>query len=49
MTPVMPVASAEHIASRSDLHSLPPVFYANPYPVYGVLRAQESVRRLPDG
>ena len=49
MTPAMPPARAEHIAATFDLRALPPDFYANPYPVYDVLRAQEPVRRMPDG
>jgi hypothetical protein len=40
---------AEQIASSFDLRSLPPDFYANPYPVYARLRATEPVKRLPDG
>ena len=49
MTPVMSAARAEQIAATLDLRALPPDFYANPYPVYDVLRAQEPVRRMPDG
>ena len=49
MTPAMPAARAEQIAATLDLRALPPDFYANPYPVYDVLRAQEPVRRMPDG
>ena len=49
MTPVMSAARAEQIAATLDLRALPPDFYANPYPVYDVLRTQEPVRRMPDG
>ena len=49
MTPVMSAARAEQIAAKLDLRALPPDFYANPYPVYDVLRAQDPVRRMPDG
>ena len=49
MTPQMSAARAEQIATTLDLRALPPDFYANPYPVYDVLRAQEPVRRMPDG
>lgn len=49
MTPQMSAARAEQIATTLDLRALPPDFYASPYPVYDVLRAQEPVRRMPDG
>ena len=49
MTPVMSAARAEQTAATLDLRALPPDFYANPYPVYDMLRAQEPVRRMPDG
>ena len=49
MTPVMSAARAEQIAATLDLRALPPDFYANPYPVYEVLRAKAPVRRMPDG
>ncbi|MEA3106104.1 MAG: hypothetical protein QOI88_709 [Gammaproteobacteria bacterium] len=32
-----------------DLRTLPPSFYADPYPTYAALRAASPVRRLPDG
>jgi cytochrome P450 len=48
-TLAMSQARAREIAARFDLRALPPDFYANPYPVYDVLRAQEPVRRMPDG
>ena len=37
------------IAAGFDLRALPPDFYANPYPVYQLLRETEPVRRMPDG
>ena len=40
---------AHEIAARFDLRALPADFYANPYPVYRVLRQTEPVRRMPDG
>ena len=49
MTPLMSAARAEQIASAFDLRALPPDFYANPYPVYDVLRARSPVHLMPDG
>ncbi|MEJ5990117.1 cytochrome P450 [Ramlibacter sp. PS3R-8] len=40
---------AREIAAGFDLRALPADFYANPYPVYDVLRETEPVRRMPDG
>ncbi|WP_332824827.1 cytochrome P450 [Ramlibacter sp.] len=40
---------AREIAAGLDLRALPADFYANPYPVYDVLRETEPVRRMPDG
>ena len=40
---------AQSIAATFDLRALPPDFYANPYPVYDVLRKQCPVRLMPDG
>ena len=40
---------AQSIAATFDLRALPPDFYANPYPVYDVLRTQSPVRLMPDG
>ena len=40
---------ASGIAKNFDLRNLPPDFYANPYPVYDVLREQSPVRLMPDG
>ena len=37
------------IAATFDLRALPADFYANPYPVYDLLRAQQPVRLMPDG
>ena len=49
MNAAMPVARAQEIAATFDLRALPPDFYANPYPVYDVLRTQSPVRLMPDG
>ncbi len=40
---------AQEIAATFDLRALPPDFYADPYPVYDVLRIQNPVRLMPDG
>ena len=40
---------AQEIAATLDLRAMPPDFYANPYPVYDVLRTQSPVRLMPDG
>ncbi len=40
---------AREIAASFDLRALPPDFYANPYPVYEVLRESSPVRLMPDG
>lgn len=45
----MSAARAHEIAATFDLRALPPDFYANPYPVYDVLREQSPVRLMPDG
>ena len=45
----MRVVRAQEIAATFDLRALPPDFYANPYPVYDVLRETKPVRRMPDG
>ena len=37
------------IAENFDLRNLPPDFYANPYPVYDVLRMTSPIRLMPDG
>ncbi|MDB5942944.1 MAG: cytochrome, partial [Ramlibacter sp.] len=47
--PPMTAARAQEIAAGFDLRALPPDFYANPYPVYRVLRETQPVRRMPDG
>ncbi len=49
MTLIMSAARAQEIAATFDLRALPPDFYANPYPVYDVLRTQSPVRLMPDG
>ena len=49
VTPAMTERRAREIAAGFDLRTLPPDFYANPYPVYRVLRETEPVRRMPDG
>jgi hypothetical protein len=48
-TPPMTGARAQEIAASFDLRALPPDFYANPYPVYALLRETEPVKRMPDG
>jgi cytochrome P450 len=40
---------AREIVAAFDLRALPADFYANPYPVYALLRETEPVRRMPDG
>lgn len=49
MTSAMSAARAQEIAATFDLRALPPDFYANPYPVYDVLRETSPVRLMPDG
>ena len=49
VTPPMTRGRAEEIAASFDLRALPPDFYANPYPVYQVLRETQPVRPMPDG
>jgi cytochrome P450 len=49
ITPPMTGARAQEIAAGFDLRALPPDFYANPYPVYALLRESEPVKRMPDG
>ena len=49
MSAKMSEARAQEIAATFDLRALPPDFYANPYPVYDVLRETKPVRRMPDG
>ena len=49
MTPAMIPERAREIAAGFDLRALPPDFYANPYPVYALLRETEPVKRMPDG
>ena len=48
-TPPMALERAQEIASSFDLRALPADFYGNPYPVYESLRANEPIRRMPDG
>ena len=48
-TPPMSATRAQEIAANFDLRALPPDFYANPYPVYDLLRATSPIRRMPDG
>ncbi len=45
----MSKARAQEIVATFDLRALPPDFYANPYPVYDVLRETSPVRLMPDG
>ena len=49
MTGAMSAARAQEIAATFDLRALPPDFYANPYPVYDVLRDSSPIHRMPDG
>jgi cytochrome P450 len=49
VTPAMTRQRAEEIAGSFDLRALPPDFYANPYPVYHMLRETAPVRPMPDG
>jgi cytochrome P450 len=49
ITPALGPSQARAIAQSLDLRNPPPEFYANPYPVYAVLRETEPVRRMPDG
>ena len=48
-TPPMTQSRAREIVASFDLRDLPPDFYANPYPVYDLLRDTEPVKRMPDG
>ncbi len=48
-TAPMTAARARQIADDFDLRALPADFYANPYPVYDLLRATRPVRVMPDG
>ena len=48
MTQAMSAARAQQVAATFDLRALPPDFYANPYPVYDVLRMQSPVHLMPD-
>ena len=45
----MSESRAQQIAATFDLRALPPDFYADPYPVYDVLRAKSPIHRMPDG
>jgi len=49
MTPSMTPGRAREIVDGFDLRALPLDFYANPYPVYALLRETEPVKRMPDG
>jgi hypothetical protein len=49
VTPPMAAERAREIVANFDLRALPPDFYANPYPVYHLLRETEPVKRMPDG
>ena len=49
VTPAMTRQRAGEIAASFDLRALPADFYANPYPVYRVLRELDPVKRMPDG
>jgi hypothetical protein len=45
----METTSGEALAADFDLRSLPPDFYADPYPYYHALRRHAPVKRMPDG
>ena len=49
ITPPMTAERARQIAADFDLRDLPADFYANPYPVYDLLRQTEPVKAMPDG
>lgn len=49
ITPPLSPERVREIAASFDLRALPPDFYANPYPVYALLRETTPVRRMPDG
>ena len=49
ITPPLSADRAQTLASKLDLRALPADFLANPYPVYAALRAQEPIKRMPDG
>ncbi len=49
ITPPMAPSRAREIATGFDLRALPADFYANPYPVYDLLRETEPIKRMPDG
>jgi len=49
MTPAISPERAREIVDGFDLRALPSDFYANPYPVYALLRESEPVKRMPDG
>ncbi|WP_341919104.1 cytochrome P450 [Polaromonas sp. YR568] len=49
ITPPLSPERVREIAASFDLRALPPDFYANPYPVYALLREITPVRRMPDG
>ena len=49
ITPPLSTERAHTLARTLDLRALPADFLANPYPVYAALRAQEPVKRMPDG
>ena len=48
-TPPMTLQRATEIAAAFDLRLLSDDFYANPYPVYDILRSEQPVRQMPDG
>ncbi len=49
MSSTISSARAQDIAATFDLRALPPDFYANPYPVYDVLRESSPIHIMPDG
>ena len=42
-------AASMEIAAHFDLATLPPEFFANPYPFYHALREHAPVKQMPDG
>ena len=49
ITQPMTPQRAREIVAAFDLRALPADFYANPYPLYALLRETEPVKRMPDG
>jgi cytochrome P450 len=49
MLPQLAPDQAREVAVRFDLRTLPPEFYADPYPYYHALRTHAPAKPLPDG